>query len=876
MFSEKRLVLLLGALSVVLLSSFAAFGEEDYDEEKFYKGPQFPGGVHATGLPNDQAWQMRQNVISSTAGYTIAKWENVGPFGIGRVWDIQIDPRNDNVLYVGAGCGSGLWKTTDGGSTFKSISQNWKSQSIGDIELAPSNPDIVWVGGGECLAGGGSILWPGAGIYKSSNAGETWEHKGLDSSFFISRVKVHPTDPNIVFVGVLGNLFSKNPQRGVYRTKDGGNTWQRVYFASDSTGCVDLAIHHKNPNRIIACIWTCYRHPYKRVYTSPECKVIKSEDGGETWSPISGFPTSLGRTNLDVCETNTDIMYINCLASGSTQSGMYKSTDGGATWARTSGQPTGNFSYYGFAFNRVCVNPKNANEVLLLGITNDRSTNGGGAFSGTSFPSSNHVDYHGIQWGYTNNSIVYCADDGGLKKCTGGIGSTLTTLGAKDVKNGGLSMAQMYGGDVSKSDEKHKVAGFQDNGTCYTLSAAITNWTDGVGGDGFHCKINPFNTNVAIGSLQHGAYYMTTNKTSWSTISIGGRKQWDCPVAFDPTNGRAYVGSQYVWTASNGSTSFVQTSTQDLTNGDHTMSGSAYIMGSVTAIAAYKGVVYAGSEDGNVWYAKNVTGSGTSWKKIRDGLKTGSEERTKYDGWITDIWIDETDETGGTAYLCVWYHRWGLDYYKPAMFKLTNFGDGGVGSADWHDINGDMPSFITTHKVVKNNNADSPVKGYLFAGTDYGMFFSPNDGVNWKWLGDEAMPIVPCKDITMRNPNNLFVMSYGRGMWKMRLDQATPYKNIKNISAKGDQIINNYPNPVVNKTNIKFKVKDNQRIILGIYDLSGRLVKMLYENNVTGNKLTTIAWDATNTNGTKVASGNYICRLMGEKVTLAKMITVKK
>jgi hypothetical protein len=368
---------------------------------------------------------------------------------------------------------------------------------------------------------------------------------------------------------------------------------------------------------------------------------------------------------------------------------------------------------------------------------------------------------------------------------------------------------------------------------------------------------------------------MTTNKTSWGGISIGGRKQWDCPVAFDAKTGRAYCGSNYVWTASLGSTSFTQIS-QDLTNGDHTMPGSAYIMGSVTAIGAYNGVCYAGSEDGNVWYSKNATGSGATWKKIRDGLiPGGTNERTKYDGWITDIWVDESDETGATAYLSVWYHRWGLSYYKPTIYKLTNYGDGGVGSADWMDIHGDMPCFITTYKVVKDNN-NKPSKGYLYCATDYGMFVSPNEGLNWKWLGDDAMPIVPCKDMSMRCADYLFVGTYGRGMWMLPLGEAVPIKKMKNLSSKGNQIINNYPNPIVNKTSIRFRVKDDQKVSLGIYDLCGRLVKKVYEDNVNAHILNTVYWDVTNTSGQKVASGNYICRLIGERVTLARMITVKK
>lgn len=872
MFKEKHLVFLASAICFILTFGITAFSETDDEDSK--QGPFYPGGTCITGLPSDQAWEMRQQAIGANGqGYNLNKWESVGPYGIGRVWDLQLDPRNDNTLYVGAGTGSGLWKTTDGGSTFKCLSNDWKSQSIGDIELDPQNPDVVWVGGGECIVGGGSIAYPGVGIYKSVDAGNTWEHKGLDSSFFISKVMVHPTNSNTVFVGVMGNLFSPNPQRGIYRTKDGGATWQRVYYANDSTGCIDLIVYTKNPSRIIASMWTAIRGPYYRNYSGPACQVYKSEDGGDTWTKVSGLPSAMGRINMDMCRDNPDIMYLNCLNSASEQQATYKSTDGGATWAAVT-KATGNFAYYGFAFNRVMVNPKNAQEVVIGGITVDRTTNGGGAWSASKFPSSCHVDFHAVQWGNQNNSIVYVGHDGGLSKCTGGIGSALTHLGIKTT--GGLSMAQIYGGDVAK-DPKHMVVGLQDNGTRYTLSGGAStpyDWTEGFGGDGFHCRINPYNTNVCIGSLQHGVFYMSSNKTSWGGISISGRKQWDCGCTFDSKTGRCYAGSQYVWTASLGSTAFSQIS-QDLTNGNHTMTGSAYIMGSITALAAYNGVCYAGTEDGNVWVSQNATGSGATWKKIRDGAKTGTTERTKYDGWITDIFVDESDATGGTAYVAVWYHRWGLSYYKPLIFKLTNFGDGGVGSADWKDISGDLPPFITTHDIVVDIN-NTPTKGYLYCATDYGMFYSPNTGTNWKWLGDATMPVMTIKDISMRGENYIHACSYGRGMYRMNLATASVGKNPKDLSSKGNQIINNYPNPIINQTSIRFRVNQSQKIALGIYDLSGRLVKMVYENSVEANRLNTVTWNVTSTNGQKVASGNYICRLIGEKVTLARMITVKK
>ena len=441
----------------------------------------------------------------------------------------------------------------------------------------------------------------------------------------------------------------------------------------------------------------------------------------------------------------------------------------------------------------------------------------------------------------------------------------------------------MYALDVARDNSSYRYAGFQDEGTnqCSNGGSTYADWTQRIGGDGFTVRVDPGNCVYAIGCLQYGAYYLSTNRTTFGAFSIGGtRKQWKSPIAFDSVSGRAYTGSELVCMASRGSTSFTQIST-DLTNGDHSAEGH-YPYGCVSALGAHNGVCYAGTDDGNVWVSKNATSASATWTKIRVGKIgtatvpwTGPQERTSADGWITDIWVDRSDATGATAYLAVWYFRWGRSYYKPMIYKLTDYG--GTGVANWTDISGDLPPSITTTAVRRDNDPDR--LGWLYCSTDYGMYYSTNNGTNWKWMGDTSLPIVNCEDICLHG-DTLYIATFGHGMNMLNLSllppvQATGIKGKYDLVSKGVQTLGNYPNPVVNATTIKFTVRDRQDITVAIYDMSGREVCRLLDKKMDADRLQTVTWNRTNNSGGRVAAGNYICRVLGEKVTLAKLIMVK-
>ncbi|MBN1130590.1 MAG: T9SS type A sorting domain-containing protein [Chitinispirillaceae bacterium] len=836
----------------------------------------------ASGNNTAQAWDLRALAPQQSA----ATWENCGPTGYGRVWEVVVDSTNDQIVYLLGSSGAGLWKSTNGGGTWTFISRDMRSQSMGDLVIDPRNNQHLWMGTGECLAGGGSLPYPGTGVYKSENGGTSWIYKGLEKSYYIARMAIHPTNSNTVFAAVMGSLYSNNPERGLYRTTDGGTTWQQVLKADDSTGCSEVLVHPTNPNRVFACMWTAMRYPYNRIWSSNATRMYRSDDGGTTWAlQAGGFPTSdLGRHTLTICKSNPNIMYCVAMtgANPPLPKGVYKSTDGGMNWSRTAGQPASSiYSYYGHTFCQIRCNPHDANDVVALGIYTNRTTNGGSTWANT-FPTSLHMDFHGVAWSRQNRNLMYEGDDGGIARSTDG-GRTFTYLARGSLAQGAICISQMYAFDIAQDDANFRIAGQQDEGTNYTLTGGslYADWRNAIGGDGFDPRIDQGNTQYAIGSLQYGGYYRTSNRTSWSRISISGRLTWDCPAAFDSVTGRAYIAGEAVWTAPRGSGTFTKISA-DLTNGDHSVP--QYPYGSISALAAFRGnqadvVCYAGTDDGNVWVSRNASTTGATWTKIRNGLVSSapaSDERRRYDGWIKEITIDQADPTGATAYVAVWYFRWGWAYhYKPKLFKLTNYGLGGLGSADWKDISGDLPSTVTTNRVVVDH---APTRnGWLYCATDFGMYYSTNSGVNWAWLGDQTLPIVACNDLTIhRRTNYLYICTYGRGLNRINLNNVGPVTSVKaDLVAKGFQTLGNYPNPVVGKTTIRFRVKDRQKVMLAIYDMSGQLVNTIAEKTAAANAYQTVTWNRTNSSGSKVAAGNYVCRLIGEKVTLAKTVIVK-
>jgi hypothetical protein len=334
-----------------------------------------------------------------------------------------------------------------------------------------------------------------------------------------------------------------------------------------------------------------------------------------------------------------------------------------------------------------------------------------------------------------------------------------------------------------------------------------------------------------------------------STISgKSGRKNWCAAIAIDSVSGRAFLGSNYVNRGNRGSGSFSSISS-DLTNGDH--SADIYAYGAVYSIDANNGVAYAGTDDGNVWVNTN-SNSGSTWNKVYSG-----------EGWIRKIHIDKSVSDGSTAYFCNWLYRWGKAKWAPKIFKTTDFG------ANWTDISGDLPAPITTCEVLVDNSTAR--KGWLYVATDWGVWVSRNGGTNWVSIG-KGMPMMPCNDMVLHGSGHLYVGTFGRGIWRLNLNQVS-IDDLGKTKFEQAQFLQIQPR--LNAVNIKFQLKRKGNVTVSIYDMAGRNIKTIVNKPMEANRLYTVTWDKTTNWGAKVAAGNYICRIIGNRATLAEKIVIR-
>ncbi|MEL6942432.1 MAG: glycosyl hydrolase, partial [Bacteroidota bacterium] len=710
--------------------------EEDkkYPNDYFYRQRAYPSGkIDQVAYRNALFYKKLQHQLESRSNNE--NWELAGPTNIGgRISDLSISPSDDEVIYVGAASG-GIFKTEDGGENWIPIFDESSSLSIGDITLAPSNENTIYVGTGEPNAGGGSLAYDGTGVYKSTDAGTTWDNIGLSNVGSIGKVSVHPNDENVVFVAAMGHLFANNPERGVYRTADGGDTWEQVLFVSDSTGAIDLAIHPQNPNIIYAAMWERIRRVNYRQYHGATSGIYRSTDGGDTWEELTnGLPTApneKGRIGIDISLSNPDVLYASYAQSSGHLQGVYRTEDGGNNWVErsTSGITSVPFMWW---FGNLFIDPTNENTVYYLGFNAHKSTDGGQswqrAFSGV------HVDQHALCFSANNSDFVLLGNDGGLYKSTNG--------GRNNIKINNLPITQFYTCEIDASQPQRLYGGTQDNSTMRTMTGALDDWEIISGGDGFRTLVDPNDNRYVYTESQYGGFIRSTDggnsfRNATTGIRSQDRRNWNTPVIFDPNNtSTLYLGASRLYKSTNRAASWTALS-PDLTDG----SGNGNLVyGTITAIdvSPVEGeVIYVGTDDGNVWVSKDA---GSSWKDI----KTNIPKR-----WITNIQADPN--IAGHAYLTVSGFRYNSNLAH--VFRTEDYGE------TWIDISSNLPD-VPVNDIVKNS-----ITEHLYIATDIGVFFSVDDGISWEFLGTE-LPNVPIIDLDLEADANLLVAAtYGRSLY---------------------------------------------------------------------------------------------------------------
>ena len=833
--------------------------EDEFPSDWFFKQRAYPLGE----IPLEkyyEAIEQTKQLKALSKPLTTNPWVLLGPTNIGgRVTDIEMSPTSFDTIYAGIASG-GVFKSVDGGLNWFPIFDETYTMSIGDLAVDPTNPNIVYVGTGEVNGGGGSVTYGGNGVYKSTDGGSTWNHIGLEATENISRIVINPLNPQIVFLGAMGKLFGKNSERGLYRSTDGGVSWENKLFISDSTGCIDIAINPLQPDTIFAAMWERIRRPDRLSYGGQTCGLYRSTDGGENWNElVNGLPNnspSIGRIGISICASSPNIIYAIYADNIGYFNGVYKSTNNGDIWTRTNDGSLGSlFSSYGWWFGNIRVDPSNSNNVFVMGLDVYKTANGGSSWSYSS--GSMHVDQHGMYIHPSNPNFIVAGNDGGVYKSTnaGTSWSFITSM----------PITQFYTCEVDYQIPNRYYGGTQDNGTNRTLSGTQNSWQQIYGGDGFYVLVDPSNNNYVYAEYQYGSFARSTdggNNFSYGLNGVSGsdRFNWSTPFIIDPTNPRKlYLGSQRLYRTTNRAVSWTPVS-PDLTNG--TPSGNL-VYGTITTIASAPSdtnVVYVGTDDGNVQVTLD---GGANWIKISNPLPVR---------WVTRVAVDPYNAM--IAYVTLSGFRY--DEYLPHIFRTTDAG------ASWQTISSNLPDTPVNDIIV---DPDSTVR--LYVATDVGVFVSDSLGNSWNYLG-ENLPNAPISDLVLHHPTRtLIAATFGRSMYSIDL---TPLTNIKNeiASVQNFVLYQNYPNPFNPSTKIKYRiqtppvssplVKGRTKegfVTLKVYDILGKEVATLVNEEKQPGTYE-VEFNSHSSEIRNLTSGIYFYRLKaGNYIETKKMVLMK-
>jgi photosystem II stability/assembly factor-like uncharacterized protein len=699
------------------------------------------------------------------------KWRNIGPPRGGRSLGASGSPGRINEYYFGA-TGGGLWKTTDGGTEWTPVTDGQITcSSIGAVAVAETNPDVVYIGGGETQLRGS--ITQGDGVYKSTDGGKTWRSLGLKETQAISRIRIHPTNPDIVYVAALGHPYGDNEERGVFKSTDGGNTWKKVLYVSPKAGAADLIIDRTNPKILYASTWQVYRKTWKMWGGGPDCKLWKSENGGETWTELTknpGMPEGpLGKIGVTVSPADSRRLWAIVEAN---DGGVYRSDDAGATWKKTNDDRK--LRQRAFYYSRIYADPFDRETVYCLNVEFFKSTDGGVKFDQPiEVP---HGDNHDLWIDPNNPQRMIAANDGG---------GTVSVDGGKTWTAEDYITTQFYHVTTTNHVPYHVAGAQQDNSTIAVPSDGwdqmnvLGYWGYDVGGgESGYITSHPLNPDVYYAGSQ-GALLTRYDRTNGQTRDIQvyprffsgepasdlpERWQWTYPIVFSPIDPKIlYTCSQHVWKTTDDGQSWEQIS-PDLTYADPETLGVSggiitrdmngpEIYGTVFALApSFHDVntIWAGSDDGKIQITRN---GGKNWADItpKDLPKNS----------VVAI-IDESRHNPGTAYVAAF--RYQVDDRQPYVFRTKDYGK------TWTKI----ISGIKEGHFARSVREDIVRPGLLFLGTEHGAYVSFNAGDNWQPL-QLNLPDTPIRDLVVKD-NDVVLGTHGRGFWI--LDDIQPLRQL--------------------------------------------------------------------------------------------------
>ena len=792
------------------------------------------------------------------------QWRSIGPANMGgRVADVESVAGNASLVYVASASG-GLWKTVNGGVTWKPIFERQGTFSIGDVALAPSNPDTIWVGTGESNVRN-SVSF-GDGVYKSTDGGKNWQHMGLKDTEHISAIAIHPQNPDIVYVGALGHAFAPNEERGVFMTTDGGKNWTKTLYIDKEHGVSDLEIDPTNPNILYAGMWSFERKPWTHRSGSEKGGVFKSIDGGRTWNKLTkGLPKLMGRIGVRVAPSNPDTVYAIVESKEGT---LYRSDDRGETFKQVSKQT--NIVSRGFYYTRVRIDPTNENHVYAVASSLFESIDGGKSFK--SITRNTHIDYHAFWQDAKNPKRIWVGQDGGAALTYDG-GETW-----EPVDN--IPLGQFYQIHADNRQPFYYVmGGLQDNGAWTGPSrtrepAGIMNddWRMVSFGDGFYILNSADDPELYISESQGGEIVRTDFRTReqqevnpWGHGSGGGpalgekfRFNWNSPILLSPHDKNTlYFGGNVVFKSTDFGKTWEQISNDLTTNNPEKQkdaggpiafeNSTAEFHTTIISLAespVQKGQIWAGTDDGNL---QLTTDGGKNWSNIVarvSGLAANSPVSH----------VEPSRTSAQTAYVA--FDRHMLDDFRPYIFKTSD------GGKSWQNIAGNLPSKAYV-QVVREDPKNTSL---LYAGTELGLFASYNGGREWIALNLKNLPNVSVHDILVHpRDNDLILATHGRSV--LIFDDASPIQQmtpaVLNRSAHlfpvrpglrfasrftrygiGEKLFTgaNPPYGALITYYLKEKLDDKTTLKVQIFDDAGKLVQEL-EKPAKEKGLNRVAWN---------------------------------
>jgi len=750
----------------------------------FFRGFAVVLAVAAVGLgltPAQAQDGADENVVYDPVLYDDVEARMIGPYRGGRSTAVAGVPGKPSTYFMGA-TGGGVWKTTDDGESWHNVSDgDFEVAAIGAINVAPSDPNVVYVGTGSASLRGNIQI--GNGVYKSTNGGDTWTHVGLEETGIIGKMAVHPKDPDVAYAAAVGQPFGDNEQRGVFRTTDGGETWNKVLYISDSTGVVDVRVNPKNPREIYAGAWTAERKPWTLISGSEEGGIFKSTDGGDTWQELEhGLPDGLvGKTSVTVSPANPDRVWA-LVEAPKPEGGLYRSDDRGQSWTQvTNDRRHLQRAWY---YTYIHADPQDENTVYSLNTRFYKSVDGGRTFESKGVP---HGDVHDLWINPQNPNRMVVANDGGAQVTVDGADSWTTYHNQPT--------AEMY--SVTVDDEfPYRVYGPQQDNSTIRLPA----WGEG--------SIHPKSSWTAVGGCETGPVALHPDRphlvysgcyggtlTRWNEetgqarnvmvypqLQLGQaprtlreRFQWNSPIVVSPHDPDVvYHASHRIWKTTDRGMTWTRIS-DDLTTDTpaHQDYAGEPITKDNTGVEVFNTVfslrvsphapetLWAGTDDGRVWITRD---EGANWTEITpDGLpEYGTVQR-----------IEVSPHEPGTAYIAV--HRYRLDDWTPYVWKTSDYGESWTRIANGETgIPEDSPTWVVRE--------DPEREGLLYAGTEFGLYVSFDDGENWQSL-QQNLPVSRIPDLAIKD-DDLVIATHGRSFWVM--DDLAPLRQLSGSVAEAD------------------------------------------------------------------------------------------